>query len=520
MPSPEHADPLASITADLLASDAARRREGVRRAERVHDEIEPTASYPLDYLAYRLRGRRAEASSDAGEAVVLPGEAARSALRGLIDAVSRTLDWAVDEDEPAQTIEELASRLNVSTKTIQRWRKAGLRWRWAVAAPEPGAAEGGASEPRRVIVLPRSAVERFRAEQGERVERAKVFTQMTDADRDAAMARATEMVEANPESSLNAIATALAAETGRAVETLRQLLERHDREHPREALFGDRTAPLTARQKRVIYRAYRMGVSVTKMAARFGKTRSTIYRAINERRLAGVMRVRLPYVTSRTFSRPDADEVLLRPEAEDEPATHPTEQPPAAAVDDLPEPVRPLYRQPMVREDHLRSLFVRYNYVKHRANAVRDRFSQTGETTRAAELDEFERLLVRAKRLQATLVKTNLPVVLSVARRHLLSEELESQARLLELLEVGNVVLIDAVDGYDASRSQSFRALLTNRLLQTFASEASLAKGRKRAIRRRTGRETLRRMVDLAGESGVHLVVEESEPRMNADKRG
>ena len=66
-----------------------------------------------------------------------------------------------------------ALRLNVSTKTLSRWRKDGLRWRWVT--PMPGA--------RKVIGFTADAVERFTAQHGQRVSRAMTFTQISSDDR-------------------------------------------------------------------------------------------------------------------------------------------------------------------------------------------------------------------------------------------------------------------------------------------------------------------------------------------------
>ena len=110
---------------------------------------------------------------------------------------------------------------------------------------------------------------------------------------------------------LNQVAAHLARRTGRALETLRLLLEKHDRAHPKEAIFIDRTGPLNRRQQRAIARAYRMGVAVSKIARHFKRTRQSIYRVIYVERAAELHRMRIECSVLPTFARSDAEAVFL-----------------------------------------------------------------------------------------------------------------------------------------------------------------------------------------------------------------
>src|SRR5690606_13154618 len=157
-------EPLEDLARQFLFAPPAKRAEHVRRAERLHDEIGEQRNYPLDFLVYRITGYR----RDRGDSVLLVGEAILPDLRLIIDHLSRSVDLPMGEGEPAETAEQLAQRLNVSTKTISRWRKLGLRWRWAVPAA------GG----RKQIVFTQSAVEHFTARHAERVDKAARFSQI------------------------------------------------------------------------------------------------------------------------------------------------------------------------------------------------------------------------------------------------------------------------------------------------------------------------------------------------------
>ncbi len=482
--------PVANLAQQLAQATAGRCREFAVRAEKLHDQIDPEAAYPIDFLAYRITGQRHLLDSD-DDAPLLTGQAVQTDLRRLVDDLTRLHPLPLDE--ATVLANDLATRLNVSAKTLSRWRQAGLRWRWCVTATG-----------QKQLAFTAEAVERFSAAQPRRVERAARFTQLTADDKARLIERARRLALARPTLSLNQVATHLARRSGRAVETLRLLLERHDAQHPDDRLFADHAGPLSARQRRVIARAHRMGVPVSKIARHFRRSHSTIHRSIQDRRAAVIRRMPIAFVASRLFERDDAAEVILRPHGDESAPAAMT----AVPLDDLPPELHPLYRQPLVPPAVQQSLFVRFNYLKYRSATQRDALDKY--EPRAGDLDRIEAWLRDAAAIRDRLVLANLPVVLSVARRHLLSQPQTNPAVLVALLEVGNQVLIEAIDAYDFARDRTFDSYLTFMLMRRFASSAP-GMGPRRAHRRLSGVEALQRMQDKAGESGVMLAIVEEE---------
>ncbi|MEM1356135.1 MAG: hypothetical protein AAGC44_10715 [Planctomycetota bacterium] len=469
------------LSRQLLYAPPGRRIEAFVRAEHLHDEIESEQNYPLEFVVFRVTGRRVPNP----DAITLVGEALLPDLRLLIDALSRSVEVSVGDDEPVETTEQLAQRLGVSTKTIARWRRVGLRWRW-VALDEGG---------RRRVVFPRSAVDRFRERQGERVDKASAFSRLPEAQRARLLERARRLAGAC-DASLNQVAGHLAKRTGRGQETIRQLLEKHELEHPGDPMFGDRSAPLSARQREVIGRAYRRGVRVSKMCQRFGRTRSTIYRAVRESQARVLRAIKLSYIPLPIFDRPDADEVILRPIA-DQPATQ--KRPPAATLLGLPGSLIVLYDQPMIDDQALQHLLVRYNYLKYRASlaceAMRDR------EPRAGEIDRAGLLIKRADAARSRVLRAGLPMVLSVVRRH---TDLESGARpggVVALLDQGNDHLLELVETYHPGKPTRFTSALTNRLLRAFASYSENQAGIDDQVEELAGRivKRIEPWIDQAG---------------------
>jgi RNA polymerase primary sigma factor len=476
--------PLDELASQLAFSPPDKRAQQVKRIERLHDQIDPGKNYPLDFLAYRITAYRREGK----DAVVLAGEAVLPDLRLMIDALSRSVQIPMDDEaDPVDPVKGLADRLGVSTKTISRWRNAGLRWRWV--APKDGG--------RKVVVIPRVASDRYIREHPEQVKRAAAFTQIDPQTRRKLIERARQ-IATRREVSLNQVASHLSSKTGRGLETIRQVLSNYDRDHPRRAIFTDHTGPLRHEQKRVIARAYRMGVPVDRIAERFKRTRSTIYRTIHQHGAGKAGRVSLAYVPSPTFDREDAEEVILNRPME---ALTKHKKLTDAPADDLPEAVRPLFHQPVIPHDRMRALFIRYNFLKYRAVRTRDSFDRYNPG--AGQVQAFNDWVEQARELRDLLVRFHLPVVLSVSRRHLIGEPSPGPSRLMALIEAGLDVLIQSVETFNPTRQKRFDSILTNRLMGRFASESSRPKGR--ALRRGDADDALGRLNLLADEAGVRI---------------
>jgi transposase len=445
--------PLEELAGQLIHSPPQRRREQCRRAEKLHDEIEAQTNYPLDYIAYRLTRFRLERD----DSVLLVGQAVAPDLRLLIDILSRSTAIEPSDAKHIETAAQLSKRMHVSAKTIARWRQRGLRWRWETL---PG-------RNRKEVVFERTAVKKFIAEHDEHVQRAAGFRSLPDDERDRLIARATRITKARSVS-LNEVAAHLSRRTGRALETVRLILEKHDTHHRDDAIFPDRNGPLTARQQRVICRAQHMGVSVIAIANRFKRTPTTIYRVIHQRRASAARRLDIPYIVLPTFDRDDADEVILRPNWEPQRIDPPSSALPLA---DLPAPLVHIYSQPTIAPDDLRSLFIRYNYLKYQAAAVRAQLDQA--SPRVSDLNRFDKLLSDARAAGNLLTRSTLSTVLSVARRHLLDAPDASSQHLMQLLAQGNAALLEAINQFDPTRPQTFTTFLTNRLMQLYVSDSN-----------------------------------------------
>ncbi len=485
---------MAKLTRQLLYAPPDKRVEQTRRAERFHDEIDPDREYPFDFVSYKITGYRTEQGDDR----MMRGGPLTGDLRQMIDALTRTAPFPVDEDEPVEPVKQLADRLGVSTKTIARWRKAGLRWRWVVRPQEK----------RRFIAITAEALDRFQAQHREKVERASRFSQMDPSLKRSLADRARAIVAAQ-NLSMHQVARVLASQVGRSAQAVRVALEQHDRDHPEDRVFPGRTGPLTIKHKRVIARAIRVGVPVDRIAHRFGRSASSIYRAVRQLRAAEQRSIPIRFVYSPLFDRDDADEVLLGSPREDPAQQQPSRDPAAlraptaSSVADLPQALDPIYAQPALTAAAQRHLFARFNYLKFKAARLRDHHHRY--EPRVRDLDEFEACLDQASRIKDHLVAGNLRAVLAVVRQHLITQRDRSAAMLVEMLEAGNEVLFEAIETFDSTGNRAFPVYLKWRLMQRYVEQIPPAKDHSRAHRQLEPAQALNRMIQRAARHGVRL---------------
>lgn len=451
---PFRCHPLSDLTRQLLFAPPDRRCEQIHRAEVLHDEIDPDQNYPFDYISYRITGFRSESVPP----MLLIGQAIRPDLRLMIDRLSHSAPIPVTDEDPIQTPHQLANRLGVSTKTIARWRHLGLRWRWVV----------GPGQRKKFVAFSTAAVEHFLARHPDRVARAGRHTHIDPQSRKRLIERARRIAQTT-DASLNQVAAHLAHRIGRAHQTVRVILEQHDHDHPQDKIFAHRKAPLNAKQRRLIARAHRQGQPIGQIARRYRRTRSTIYRAVRHRRAIAIRRIRISYTTSPLFERQDAMQTLFPPPTTKDRVTRSTRATRCVTVpSDLPPPLWPLLNRPASSPDRQQTMLLQFNYLKFKAAQLRDHLD--AYDPRAAELEQIRTLLRDAATMRNRLVVDNLPIVLLAARRHLIEQPDRSTAHLIEMLEAGIPVLIDAIDRYDINRAQTFESDVTWSLMRRYLS--------------------------------------------------
>src|SRR5438128_2096727 len=116
-------DTIADLSRQLAFSPCETRAAQVASAEDLLHLIDPTRAYPLDFVVFKITGYHPRHVNED----LLTGLALQHDLGLLIEEVSGTLCLHTDRiTEPVLRIEDVSERFNVSSKTIQRWRRRGL----------------------------------------------------------------------------------------------------------------------------------------------------------------------------------------------------------------------------------------------------------------------------------------------------------------------------------------------------------------------------------------------------------
>lgn len=455
------------LAAQLIAGLRRLRKGSVDAAAALIQIIDPRAEYPYEFVVYRLTGYRPRGGVE-GEP--MSGESVRADLLKLMLDLCDSFELRTsDYPEAVYDTRALCRRLNVSSKTVQRWRRRGLPARRLIFP-----------DGRRRNAFLESEVRRFTEGRPRQIDRSRRFSQMSEVEREELVRRARRLASGKP-ARLNDVARRLARRMGRSVEAVRYTIRRHDRENPDDAVFPDHPSPLGDPDKQAIYREYLHGASATALAKRFGRTRGSIYRIVNEVRAAQILGREINYVYNPQFDDEKADEIILtgddpeRPASEPRPRTTPPKAPPG-----LPAYLRALYDVPLLTAEQELDLFRKYNYLKFKADRLRQRLDPN--RLRNDDLRTIEGVLLRANVVKNRLVRANLRLVVSIAKKHL-----DGPQNLFELISDGNVTLMQAVEKFDYARGNRFSTYASWAIMRNFAR--SVPRERSQLSRFSTGHE-------------------------------
>ena len=434
--------------------------EQIYRAERLINEIDSGRIYTYEYLCFRITDYRPEARP----AVQIQGEDAGHDLRLFVEDVSDAADISVEAaGEPVLTVDELSKVFNVSTKTISRWRQHGLVSRRFIF------------DGRKRIGFLRSSVDRFVSRNYARVKRGGRFSQLSDQERSEIVDRARRLARAGGGPS--EVSQRIARHMNRSMETIRYTLKQFDCEHPDIAVFPDHTGPLTDEAKQKLYQQFRRGTSVDTLAKRHARTKTSIYRVVNEMRARRILDLPLDYIPNPSFSTPGIEhEIFGVPPEIGRPKRK--SKPPAG----LPPYLGALYEVPLLNREQERHLFRKFNYLKYAASKLRAGL----DTTRAKSslMDKIEHLYDQAVEMKNQIIQANLRLVVSIAKRHI-----NSNVEFFELVSDGNMSLIRAAEKFDYARGHKFSTYASWAIMKNYAR--TIPEGFKHRDRFRTSHDEM-----------------------------
>jgi RNA polymerase primary sigma factor len=290
------------------------------------------------------------------------------------------------------------------------------------------------------------------------VQRGSQFSQLTPEERGTITEHARRLARAG--GSPADVARRLSTKTGRSVETIRYTLKQFDRDHPEAAIFPDSQGPLQIDSKRKIYQQYQHGEPVETLAKRFCRTRTSIYRIIAEMRGQRIMELPLDHIANETFARVRShrreDRIIgATPESE-----IPMKK--ARMPSGLPPYLASLYEVPLLTRKQEAFLFRKMNYLKYKAARLRAKLDLA--RPKRGLMDQIERFYDEAVSTKNQIIRANLRLVVSIAKRHVTPSQ-----NFFELVSDGNMSLMRAVEKFDYARGNKFSTYASWALMKNFA---------------------------------------------------
>lgn len=390
--------------------------------------LDTERQYPFDFIVYRITGYRPPVQP---EQPLISGRDLLLALRVWIAQLSAELRLdASEQDETIFTVQQLAERFNVSTKTIRRWQKRGLTGKIYVF-------QSG----RRRLGFAESTVDSFVRDHADLVDKAAKFSLVLPQQKQQILTLAQELTSKKSFRTQNELLREIARQVGRTRHTVRSVLEEADNQNKQSHDLPCSRGKITSKDASHLYRLSRQNVPIKTLMEIFGRSRSSIYRIINQQRAKELFSRKIEFVPSEEFSAPQAEQAIL---------SVPLER-------ILPDKDRVLLSRQQETE-----LFRRYNYLKFQASRERAQI-QRGRP-RSERLNRIESLLSQIDAVNKIIIEANMPLVVSIAGKHL-----TAGTQMNELVSEGSVALMAAVEKFDYTRGYRFSTYASWAIAKAFA---------------------------------------------------
>jgi RNA polymerase primary sigma factor len=444
-------DSIGALARQMEFTPTDARATQVAAAEQLLHAIDPTKVYPLDFITFKITGYHPKDADVDG----LTGLALQHDLGLLIERVSDTLDvTTISLTEPVLAIDDVTERFNVTSKTIQRWRRKGLPARRFIFP-----------DGKRRVGFLISSVERFFAAHHDQVARGTNFSQVDDGERDAILRRARRLA-AMCHCCVNEISRRIARKLNRSPATILHTIRKHDQENPQGAIFVAAAEPISDEERAKMVRQFRRGVSIKTLAKRSCRPRSAVYRLLVEERIARLNRRKVKFIDDPLYHQTDSEAVVNALVSQRDTIEAP--QSSKAGSDayrlpsDLSSSIAALCSAPLLTATMERALFLKLNYHKMRFVTARRKLEP--DFARVRDLNLLESHLRKATATKNLIVRANLRLVVSIARKHL-----RGNLPLMELVSDGTMTLMRAIDSFDTHRGHKFSTYATLALMKGFA---------------------------------------------------
>jgi len=418
-------------------------------AERLFEVIDKDKEYPFEFICFRITGFHPK--GETAQQFIKGYELAED-IRILIYKLSgRLAQFADEQGEKVYTIEELAKKFDVSTKTIQRWQKRGLIAKKFIF-----------NNGRKRFGFLQSKVDKFAQANPELTTKAKTFERLTNEQRQQIIKQAGELAATGGLSRYRIIKK-IAAQFDKAHETIRYTLLNYEESHPEKPVFRETSDIMDPAQAGEVYKLYQQGCDAKELMKRFNRSKSSIYRIINIRRARALLARKIEFVTSDEFLEENAEEkILAKPVKSLKPATRQKTNTLKLDSSSMQQLLRTLKDTPVLNREREVELFRRYNFLKYLSCITRASINPANVSS--TRLKKIEKYLAEAEKIKNMIIEANLRLVVSIASKHT-----TSGANLADLVSEGNVSLMRAIEKFDYTRGFRFATYATWTIAKDYA---------------------------------------------------
>lgn len=428
---------LAQLLIQLRFTPPKKRRKQLNSAEKLLEIIESGKEYPFDFVCFHITGFH---SKDMQEQQPIKGDELAADLRIFIAKLSGQLALEADEQgQKVYTIEELADHFEVSTKTIHRWRKRGLIARRFVF-----------DDGKKRLGFLQSSVDKFLKENPNFINKAKNFQRLTEKEKQLIIKKA-RALSANTPLSRYQIIDRIAAKLGTAHETIRYMLLNYEKANPDNPISNEPPGVISPSEAAELYKMFKQGCSIKELMSCFSRSRSSIYRIINQQRARALLIRKIEFVASDEFLEENAKQKFLAEPVSIEKSASPESIEPLELDSEslLPKYLQALRDTPVLNREREVELFRRYNYLKYLASVTRHGMKPA--RVHSDRIEKIENYLTEAEKIKKMLIEANLRLVVSIAGKHA-----GGGANFAELVSKGNFALIKAVEEFDYTKGIRF----------------------------------------------------------------
>ena len=421
--------------------------------------IQPGCEYPFEFICFHLTGYRPHSGKDFQTDNLLSYNELLSHIPAYAGQLSNSMRIpACSITQKVYTIDSLARRFRVCQKTISRWRQKGLVGRYLVF-----------SDGRARLAFKDTSVDFFVRNNRRKVSQGKKFSQITDIERQAISDRLERWSQHCPSHRQEAIRRT-ARKFNRSAETIRTILNDAETNNYKNIQFKKRLYSIPLHQRQEIYKQYQNNVPIFDLMKRFNRSRTNIYRAINIEKAVQLLGAEISYMHSPDFDDPGVQVRMLEPEPELFTENHTVNQNHGSKSEEkrlnqnsINTYMNDIHQTPLLTAAQEKFLFRRYNYLKYLADQLHKNINRKEPSGRT--LSQIRSYLHKAKEDKDRLIRSNLRLVVSTARRHA-----HNESEMSELIGEGNMALMNSVEKFDYNRGVKLSTYATWAIIKKYAT--------------------------------------------------